>query len=139
MYPSLSVPTTHRTGWVGATSRRSLNCWKPVWWLPQSLALWLLLIVGRVSQPVENHCFSEPLLVTWVCCWWRLIIDLISYKKEAVISPEGAGSYTDHLGVGSHKLSYLWGEYILRAKLAKSWIITAVAVLILNTKNQELF
>lgn len=90
MCPSLSVPTTlRRTRWVRAVSHPALNCWKLVWWFLWSLALWLLLIVGRVSQPVEDHCFSEPLLIMWVCCWWSLIIDPVSYKKEAVISPEG--------------------------------------------------
>lgn len=79
MYPSLSVPTTlKRTGWVSEISHPALNCWKPLWWFPQSLALWLLLIFGRVSQPVENYCISEPLLVMWMCCEQRLITDQFS-------------------------------------------------------------
>lgn len=137
MYPFLSVPTTlRRTRWMCAISHPTLNCWKLVWWFPRSLAVWLLLMA--VFQPVENHCFSEPLLIMWVCCLWRLIIDPVSYKKEAVISPKGQGHHWS-LGAGSPMLPYLWGEYMLGAKLAKSWIIAAVAVFILNTKNQTLF
>ena len=135
--PFLSVPTTlRRTRWMCAISHPTLNCWKLVWWFPWSLAVWLLLMA--VFQPVENHCFSEPLLIMWVCCLWRLIIDPVSYKKEAVISPKGQGHHWS-LGAGSPMLPYLWGEYMLGAKLAKSWIIAAVAVFILNTKNQTLF
>ena len=40
MHPSLSVPTTlKRTRWMRAVSHPALNCWKLVWWFPQSLAL----------------------------------------------------------------------------------------------------
>lgn len=92
MYPSLSVPTTlKRTGWVSEIPRPALSCWKPLWWFPQCLALWLLLIVGRVSQPAESSCFTEPLLVMWLGCWQWLITD--QFSKEAVINPERVGSY----------------------------------------------
>lgn len=45
---------------VSEISCPALNCWELVWWFPQSLTLRFLLTVGRVSQPGENHCFSEP-------------------------------------------------------------------------------
>lgn len=71
MYCSLSVSATLRRtgeGRGGALSENPCpapNCWEPVWWFPQSLALGFLLIVGSFSAS-ENHCFSEPLLAMYV-------------------------------------------------------------------------
>lgn len=101
---SLVVPTV-------SDCRIPLDCWQ---FLSQ------LKIIALVN----------PLLVISVCRWQRLITDLNSYKKQAVINPEGAGSPG---GGVSHAA-------ISRAKSAKSWIIiTAVAMAILNTLNEKLF
>ena len=117
MYPFLSVPTTlRRTRWMRAISHPTLNCWKLVWWFPWSLALWLLLMA--VFQPVENHCFSEPLLIMWVCCLWRLIIDPVSYKKEAVISPKGQGHHWSPGSRVSYAAVSLRGVHV-RSKISK--------------------
>lgn len=59
----------------------------------QSLWLWLLLIVSNSFSvtwkitALVNHYWLCMLLV-------KLITDLVSYKKIAVINPEGAGSNT---------------------------------------------